>query len=203
MYPEDISTAHHIMDHHKSVQLKKTGDSTKESKGQNYEQEGFPTAHKPANVPGSEQDAGAPNGFRFKPGCFCFKCDREGHMTKECWFDAKEDKSPLNTTKEIDKKYQEKEQARRTFKKEQSIAGSTNFILSDVPTVEEYIDSDESKSQNIEFGISQSNRSSETLMLDIRQRQHVFNQETRCLNPYEVLFDSCPTCDIFVNSEFL
>ena len=190
VYPQSVVSAHHIMDHHKSVQANRPGDNTRESRGQVYEQQGFQKAHDPADVPGSEQDSGAPQGFRFKPGCNCFRCGREGHMTRECWFDTKEDGSPLNSAEEIDKMYQEKEQLRRRNRNRrgQSTSGTQHFISDDTATDAE---------------IQHRDNNTTRLVLDVSKRNHVYNQETRCLRPYDVLFDSCSTCDIFVNEEFL
>ena len=49
----------------------------------------------------------------------------------------------MNSAKEIDKKYLEKEQARRRNRRGLTVAASNNFVLSSmVPTVEQYLDVD-------------------------------------------------------------
>ena len=55
-----------------------------------------------------------------------FKCDREGHMTKECRATTKSDKSPLNSQEVIDGKYKELVDAKALRKNNQP--GITNTV---------------------------------------------------------------------------
>ena len=82
----------------------------------------------------------------------CFKCDEEGHVAKECPNDKKKDGSPLNSTEEINKKFDEimkkKEPApeERDDSEKKSTAGTGMFVGGEIiPTYAEILAGEESE----------------------------------------------------------
>ena len=149
-YPTTITRVHHIMDHHKTLQL--TSNCNNIEKGHTYQLQDFKMVPTPAKVPNGEQGTGGlivggPPGFEFKAEIICFKCDREGHLTKECSFASKDKGSDLNTKDVIlDEKYKQKLAQCNCNKVSANLLQSTmetsssNYIDKDIiPLVEEYL----------------------------------------------------------------
>ena len=221
-YPPTVTSAHNIMDHHKNMQMQTNRSTEKKDteRGQTYQQEDFNSVPNPAVVPDSEQARSngtgtgtAPADFEFKTGVICFRCDREGHLTKECWFAAKENGEPVNNKEVIDEKYKQKLASRKKNRKagpavsaEATTTVSSNFIDTEtIPTVEEYLEvdrDDDERNRDEDYAFIQYSTSHRSVSMDVSKMNHVYNQ-TSSLKCYEVLFDSCSTCDIFVNRDFL
>ena len=219
-YPFTLVDAHHIMDHRKShpiVDHKKNSDSTKDSsKAKNFLQENFHPVHDPATSPGGEQEqrktTDPPTGWTFRKGIDCFRCGREGHLTKECWFTEKEDGSQLNDRDHINKCYDEKNKERRRQRQSsQNTNGSTNFIESStIPTVNEFLQLQQDDSDKLDSHTVSGNShtlydtKNSCVTVDVREHHHAYNLSSNEHNrSKEILFDSCSTCDIFINRHFL
>ena len=218
-YPETLSHAHHIMDHHRMVHSNggKTisEDKNTSKKAQVYQQD-FESVQTPANVP-SNQQVGEPEGFKFCTGVVCFKCDREGHLTKECWYKSKEGGMPLNNKEAINLKYKEKIASKRRDHKDGSVStastastltnlvsASNNYVLAQTAmTVEEYLDVTYGESDQESY-LQTVDASRKQVITDFTRSGgllYATQEASSCL--YEVLLDSCSTCNIFVDKEFL
>ena len=132
-------------------------------------------------------------------GVDCFKCGRIGHRANDCEYSTKQDGSPLNSPDTIEKMYKDLE----AKKKIRKTTAGRGYFMQNTPTLEEFVGVDTSDSSKYESAELQFNAESKTIRLDISKKDHIYNQHGRRLNMWEVLFDSCSTCDIFINAEFL
>lgn len=170
----------------------------------------FPTVPNPATVPGKEQaSATVPLVMhKRKREMICFKCDREGHPANKCDYKTKADGSPLNSTEVVEQKYKEIEKRAKTRRSTSAPASASvaasGYFMSSIPTVDEYVGiADNPKFSDDRHSELQFNNDSKQIVLDVTRKHHIYNQYGKCLSSYEVLFDSCSTCDIFINPEFL
>jgi hypothetical protein len=167
MYPTTVVSANNIMDHHRNMQFNnnRTDKETKDtSKAQSYLQE-------------QNTSNGPPTNFTFRTGITCFKCDREGHLTKDCWFDKKEDGSGLNSKESIDAQYQAKFSSMRKQKPDGgTTTGSTNLMDAEyVPTIDEYLDLHEYATDTLEeFAFIQYDSKAKHMNVDVSQLNAMF-----------------------------
>jgi hypothetical protein len=198
-FPDDVIEASRKLDNWRPpiATISKTKDKalqfhqSKEAKGEQY----------------YEQDKTDASNSR--AGITCFKCEREGHYTKECTHDKKDNSGPLNDRDEVQKLYDERADAKRAKykaikdKRKTEEAGASHFMESaiestdDLPEFEQAIlEEDEHDGQ----GFIQ-----DTMIIDLRGKNHVFNQtgSHESMKLFDVLLDSQSTCDVIVNGIFV
>ena len=144
-----------------------------------------------------------------KNGLKCFKCDRYDHLANACTFEKKEDGTDVNTKEEIDKKYEERVEARKArwaakASRNNTAGGSQHFVGSAV--IESDTSSDSDSIPNFEEAILEEEEYdgqtyTQTFMIDLRNTNHVFNQtgNHKSMMLYDMLCDNQSTCDVIVN----
>ena len=200
-YPDNVTDACRRLDNWRAPHVVKTHKENTKDKALQFHQKG--------DVSG-EQHYEKSTGTGDRSGIVCFKCDREGHYTKECTHDKKENGDPLNNKEAVDKMYQERADIRRAkweanSKNKGEEGGSQHFMggdaeivpTDDLPAFEEaVVEEDEHDAQ----GFMQ-----DTMYIDLRGKDHVFNQtgSHQSMKLFDTLIDSQSTCDVIVNGAFV
>ena len=147
-------------------------------------------------------------------GLSCFRCDRVGHLATSCTYDKKENDDNVSTKEEINKKYEERAEAKKTrwggkICSSKSIGGSENFMNSETIDYTDLRDSDsipdfEETILDKEEYDGQAYCQSK-IVLDLRDFNHVFNQtgSHKSLNLYGMLCDNQSACDVIANPSFV
>ena len=195
-YPGTLVEAHRRLETYISL-LPRADQRTSEEqqRGSNFVQDGE------REKSGTSGGDGSPRNRVMK----CFRCDREGHVTKECRANTKSDKSPLNSPDVIDGKYKELADAKALRRRNQP--GTTDTVeeqhmtdslvqVSEDPTFQELIEEEEDDAYS--YG---SNFMQKAKVVDLRGKDHIFNMSKKdhTTKLLEILCDNQSTCDVIVN----